>query len=450
MRSPTCTALAVEARRRLRAHGPGHAAQSGNFRNPARRTRADAVVAARHLRDRHGQPPAAPHAASPAARPRALARAARRRRRCLPASGAGAADALRATLQGMRRCGAHHRAHRAEKRAAARSVGTARHAGAAARRSARSSRRSTARACSELAQRLRGRSDAVHTLLARAILAEPAAVRARRRRHRRRLRRRAGRTARDPEQLRRSSCSTLEARERARTGIANLKVEYNRVHGFYIEVTHAQCRKGPRRLPPAPDAEECRALHHAGTEDLRGQGAVGAGARAGARKAALRPVARRSCARIFRRCSASPRALAELDLLATFAERAQTLDWCAPEFIDEPLIEIEAGRHPVVEAQVDQFIANDTQLSPARQLLLITGPNMGGKSTYMRQVALIVLLAHCGSFVPAQARAHRPGRPDLHPHRRRRRSRRRPLHLHGGDDRGRQHPAPRHARQAWC
>ena len=94
-------------------------------------------------------------------------------------------------------------------------------------------------------------------------------------------------------------------------------------------------------------------------------------------------------------------ALAEIDLLTTFGERAHTLNFCLPELAAEPVIEIEAGRHPVVEAQVDTFIANDAQLSPARQMLLVTGPNMGGKSTYMRQVALIALLAHCGSFVPA-------------------------------------------------
>jgi DNA mismatch repair protein MutS len=95
-------------------------------------------------------------------------------------------------------------------------------------------------------------------------------------------------------------------------------------------------------------------------------------------------------------------ALAELDLLTTFAERAQTLDFCMPELSVEPLIDIEAGRHPVVEAQIGDFIANDARLAPARQMLLVTGPNMGGKSTYMRQVALITLLAHCGSFVPAR------------------------------------------------
>jgi len=94
-------------------------------------------------------------------------------------------------------------------------------------------------------------------------------------------------------------------------------------------------------------------------------------------------------------------ALAELDLLATFSSRAAALDWSAPQFTNDAVIEIDGGRHPVVQAQVDRFIPNDVRLSAVRQMLLITGPNMGGKSTYMRQVALIVLLAHCGSFVPA-------------------------------------------------
>ena len=94
-------------------------------------------------------------------------------------------------------------------------------------------------------------------------------------------------------------------------------------------------------------------------------------------------------------------AVAELDVLCTFAERAQALNYVAPAFTDEAIIEITDGRHPVVEQLAQPFIANDTRLSAYRQLLLITGPNMGGKSTYMRQTALIVLLAHCGSYVPA-------------------------------------------------
>ncbi|MGH8716353.1 MAG: DNA mismatch repair protein MutS, partial [Burkholderiales bacterium] len=96
-------------------------------------------------------------------------------------------------------------------------------------------------------------------------------------------------------------------------------------------------------------------------------------------------------------------AVAELDVLAAFAERAANLNYTSPEFSEDPGILIEDGRHPVVEKQVEHFIANSAELSRTRQMLLITGPNMGGKSTYMRQTALIVLLAHCGSFVPAKS-----------------------------------------------
>jgi DNA mismatch repair protein MutS len=97
------------------------------------------------------------------------------------------------------------------------------------------------------------------------------------------------------------------------------------------------------------------------------------------------------------------RALAQLDVLAGFATTAVKRNYVRPEFVDDRVIEIDAGRHPVVEAQIENFIANDCRLSPTRTLLLITGPNMGGKSTYMRQVALITLMAHIGSFVPARA-----------------------------------------------
>jgi len=107
-------------------------------------------------------------------------------------------------------------------------------------------------------------------------------------------------------------------------------------------------------------------------------------------------------------CQRVATALAELDLLAAFAERARALDWVAPSFSANAGIEIEQGRHPVVEAQVEQFIANDCTLSPERKLLLITGPNMGGKSTFMRQTALIALMAYVGSYVPARRASFGP------------------------------------------
>ena len=192
----------------------------------------------------------------------------------------------------------------------------------------------------------------------------------------------------------------LEAREKARTGISTLKVEYNRVHGFYIEVSRAQSDNVPddyRRRQTLKNAERYITPELKTFEDK----ALSAQDRALAREKLLYDQVLDTLAPHIPALQGAAAALAELDLLITFAARASALDWCAPQFSDDAVIEIDAGRHPVVQAQVDQYIPNDARLSPARQLLLITGPNMGGKSTYMRQVAIIVLLAHCGSFVPA-------------------------------------------------
>jgi len=193
----------------------------------------------------------------------------------------------------------------------------------------------------------------------------------------------------------------LEARERARTGIANLKVEYNRVHGFYIEVTRARAENVPddyRRRQTLRNAERFITPELKAFEDR----ALSAQERALAREKLLYEKVLDELSAHIPRLQRTAAALAEADLLAAFAERAAALDYRAPDFTEEPLIEIEAGRHPVVERQVDAFIANDARLSGPRRMLIITGPNMGGKSTYMRQVALIALLAHCGSFVPAK------------------------------------------------
>jgi DNA mismatch repair protein MutS len=192
----------------------------------------------------------------------------------------------------------------------------------------------------------------------------------------------------------------LEARERARTGIANLKVEYNRVHGFYIEVTHAQSANVPddyRRRQTLKNAERYITPELKTFEDK----ALSANERALAREKFLYDRLLDNLAPYIPQLQRIASAIAELDVLATFAERAATLNYSAPQFVDEPVLRIGKGRHPVVEAQVEHFIANDTDLHSARKMLLITGPNMGGKSTYMRQVALIALLAHVGSFVPA-------------------------------------------------
>ena len=193
----------------------------------------------------------------------------------------------------------------------------------------------------------------------------------------------------------------LEARERARTGITTLKVEYNRVHGFYIEVSQAQSVNVPddyRRRQTLKNAERYITPELKAFEDK----ALSANDRALAREKFLYEQLLNQLAPHIPQLQCIAAALSELDVLATFAERAVTLNFSAPQFVVEPVLNINKGRHPVVEAQVEQFIANDTDLHQARRMLLITGPNMGGKSTYMRQVALITLLAHCGSFVPAQ------------------------------------------------
>ncbi len=194
----------------------------------------------------------------------------------------------------------------------------------------------------------------------------------------------------------------LEARERSRSGIANLRVEYNRVHGFYIEVTHANVEKVPddyRRRQTLKNAERYITPELKAFEDK----ALSAQEHALAREKLLYEELLARLAEDIPTLQRIARAVALLDGLCAFAAVSVRADWCRPQFAETFSLEIEAGRHPVVEAQVDSFIANDCRFDPARRLLLVTGPNMGGKSTYMRQVALIALLAHCGAFVPAKA-----------------------------------------------
>jgi DNA mismatch repair protein MutS len=192
----------------------------------------------------------------------------------------------------------------------------------------------------------------------------------------------------------------LEARERERSGIASLKVEFNKVHGFYIEVTHANVDKIPedyRRRQTLKNAERYITPELKAFEDK----ALSANERALALEKQLWEELLGALATHIPQLQKIARAIAELDGLTAFATAAMLHDYRQPEFVDDALIDIEAGRHPVVERQVDSFIANDVRFAAQRRMLLITGPNMGGKSTYMRQAALIVLLAHCGSFVPA-------------------------------------------------
>ena len=194
----------------------------------------------------------------------------------------------------------------------------------------------------------------------------------------------------------------LETRERARSGIATLKVEYNKVHGFYIEVSRAQSENVPddyRRRQTLKNAERYITPELKAFEDK----ALSAQDRALAREKALFDALLDTLTPHVPDLLAIAAALAEIDVLASQAERAGTLRLNPPEYSEEPGIVIRGGRHPVVEAQAAHFIPNDALLTRSRQMLLITGPNMGGKSTYMRQVALITLLACCGLWVPASS-----------------------------------------------
>ncbi|HWS04138.1 MAG TPA: DNA mismatch repair protein MutS, partial [Gammaproteobacteria bacterium] len=193
----------------------------------------------------------------------------------------------------------------------------------------------------------------------------------------------------------------LETRERQRSGIATLKVGYNRVHGFYIEVGKAQAERVPdyfQRRQTLKGAERYITPELKSFEDK----VLSARERSLAREKMLYDALLEQLLGYLEPLQTAAEAVAELDVLAGFAERADTLDWRRPELNDTPGLWIEAGRHPVVEHVLDTpFVPNDVRFDDARRMLIITGPNMGGKSTYMRQTALIVLLAHMGSFVPA-------------------------------------------------
>ena len=193
----------------------------------------------------------------------------------------------------------------------------------------------------------------------------------------------------------------VETRERERTGISTLKVGYNRVHGYYIEISRAQSEQAPAdyiRRQTLKNAERFITPELKEFEDK----ALSAKSRALAREKALYDELLETVAAELAPLQDAAQALAELDVLSNFAERATSLRFAPPEFSDAPGFDIEEGRHPVVEQLLDEpFVPNDLLMDPKRRMLVITGPNMGGKSTYMRQAALIALLAYTGSFVPA-------------------------------------------------
>ncbi|HIX62603.1 MAG TPA: DNA mismatch repair protein MutS [Candidatus Halomonas stercoripullorum] len=194
----------------------------------------------------------------------------------------------------------------------------------------------------------------------------------------------------------------LELRERERTGLAGLKVGYNRVHGYYIEIPRAQAREAPAdyiRRQTLKNAERFIIPELKEFEDK----ALSAKSRALAREKLLYDSLLDSLNGELAALQGTGRALASLDVLAAFAERAQALGFSRPQLSASPGIDIRGGRHPVVEhVSSTPFVPNDLVLNDTRRMLVITGPNMGGKSTFMRQAALIVLLAHTGSFVPAE------------------------------------------------
>ncbi len=193
----------------------------------------------------------------------------------------------------------------------------------------------------------------------------------------------------------------MEEREKASTGISTLKVGYNRVHGYYIEISRGQSDKAPVeyiRRQTLKNAERFITPELKEFEDK----ALSAKSRALSREKHLYDELLETLNQdlaILQTCAA---AVAELDVLATLAERAHNLNFCMPRLQQQPGINIEGGRHPVVEqVSAEPFVANDLKMNSERKMLVITGPNMGGKSTYMRQAALIILLAQIGSFVPA-------------------------------------------------
>lgn len=211
------------------------------------------------------------------------------------------------------------------------------------------------------------------------------------------------------DELRRISQDTdaylleLEARERERTGLSQLKLGYNRVQGFFIEISRSQAETVPAdyiRRQTVKNAERFITPELKSFEDK----VLGARDKSLARERELYDGVLESLAATLADLQETASAIAELDALASLAERAEALRWVAPEFTTQPVLQIRGGRHPVVEHfSSEPFVPNDIDLNSMTRMLVITGPNMGGKSTYMRQVALITLLAHVGCFVPADS-----------------------------------------------
>ncbi len=195
----------------------------------------------------------------------------------------------------------------------------------------------------------------------------------------------------------------MERSEKERTGISSLKVGFNRVHGYYIEISRLHSDQAPVeyiRRQTLKNAERFITPELKTFEDK----ALSAKSKALAREKELYEDLLDQLNNSLTELQTTSQALAQLDVLSNFSERAETLNLACPELHNRGGIQIQGGRHPVVEAVISEpFVPNDLDMHEKRSLLMITGPNMGGKSTYMRQIALIALLAHTGAFVPAEA-----------------------------------------------
>lgn len=195
----------------------------------------------------------------------------------------------------------------------------------------------------------------------------------------------------------------LEQAEKERSGLSTLKFGYNRVQGYYIELSRTQAEKAPLHFQRK---QTLKNVERYITPELKAfeEKVLSAESKALVREKWLYECLLNEVHQYLSQLTDLAMAIAQLDVLSNLAERAQSLQWCCPTLCDQPGIDIQDGRHPVIEQIVqERFIANELNVRPSHNMLLITGPNMGGKSTYMRQNALIVLLAHIGSFVPAKS-----------------------------------------------
>ncbi len=197
--------------------------------------------------------------------------------------------------------------------------------------------------------------------------------------------------------------AALEQSERQKTGLSSLKIGFNQIHGYYIELSRGQSQNAPAHYQRRQTLKHAERYTLPALKNFEDQ-IRSSQDRALALEKQLYQALITEIQGLLGPLQLNAEILAEVDVLASLAERSHSLGWTQPILLDETVLEVQGGRHPVVEAAQAQqrFIPNDVCLDPSRNLLIMTGPNMGGKSTYMRQNALIVLLAHMGCFVPAQ------------------------------------------------